>query len=1071
MVLIKQKVFQNGYNTIFSMKIDIMKKYFVLLISFLILYPTLDAQYFGRNKPRYQKFDFKVRETDNFDIHFYMKNRDAVDRIAQQTEQWHDMIQQILRDTFYTANPVIFYNNHAEFQETNASGGIISVGMGGFTDFLKNRVVMPFTHSNQATNQVLGHELVHAFQLKMVIKGDSTNMESLAQIPLWMIEGMAEYMSLGRVDPFTSMWMRDALINDNIPELKKMANPRYFPYRYGQALWSYLAGFYGDDAIEPIFKYTAKYGVEPTFEHLLGEKVNQIGENWKAAMEEHYAPYMNNKKERFVGKKLLSEDNSGKINVSPALSPNGRYVVYLSEKDLFSTDLFLADAKTGKILGKIASLVKDSNLDALNALESSGAWSPNSKDFAFVGFEKGQNVIVIKEASTGKLIKNISIPKVPSIASLVYTPDGKEIVFSGLVQGQPDLYAVNIKTSRVRQITDDVYSEIQPNFNHTGDKMVFSYDKKSMDGGRTFGKYTYDIAVMDFASEEINILDVFHQADNLNPSFDHEGNIYFMSDRDGIRNLYRYNTASTEVYQMTDLVTGISGISRYSPAIAVSTKRDRVLFTHYYDNSYNIYQAESDKFVNELVDPTALDFTAGTLPVTGTGKVDIVNKNLNNIDNLGLADASTFRTSKYDPNFKLDDIRGGTGVGVSNGTFGSYTGLQGGISAVFGDLLGNNQIFAQAAVNGEILDSGGQATYINRTNRLAWGLGLSHIPLRTGYQNYVNETVTLDGQTFNSIVRELNLIRIFDESLNLFAFYPFSTTLRLEGGLAGNYRGFRWDKYSDYYVPTNTGGFQYIGQDRERQEVGDELQFNSFYTLQKGFGASTNIALVGDNSYMGLTSPLVGHRFRISVERNFGYNNYYGALVDLRKYWRAKPFTLAVRGMAYGRFQEDVTSIYPIWLGQMGFVRGYNYVFNQNPANNPGNIDIDQMLGSKLGMFNAEIRLPFTGPRRLALIPSKFLLSDLAIFFDSGIVFDEFSDVSDGEVRRVIQRDSDGGIIRDTNGNPLYIDQTIKPEFAMSVGISARVNLFGALIVEPYFAWPLQPNTSAQFGFNFIPGW
>ena len=1052
------------------MKLIDMKKVFVLLVSFLILYPTLDAQYFGRNKPRYRNFDFKVKETPNFDIHFYMKNKDAVDRISQQTEQWHDMIQQVLRDTFYYPNPVIFYNNHAEFQQTNASAGIISVGTGGFTDFLKNRVVMPFTHSNQATNQVLGHELVHAFQLKMVIQGDSTNMESLAKIPLWMIEGMAEYISLGRVDPFTSMWMRDALINDNIPTLKKMANPRYFPYRYGQALWSYMAGFYGDDAIEPIFKYTAKYGLEPTFEHLLGEKVDTIGNQWKAAMVEHYAPYMNNNKERFIGKKLLSKENSGRINVSPSLSPNGRYVVFLSEKDLFSTDLFLADAKNGKILGKLASLAKDSNLDALNALESSGAWSPNSKHFAFVGFEKGQNVIVIKDASSGDLVEKIMLPKVPSIAGLVFTPDGDEIVFSGLVEGQPDLYAVNLRSKRVRQITDDIYSEIQPNFNLAGDKLVFSYDKRSMEEGRTFGKYTYDIAVMDFATEQITTLDIFHQADNLNPSFDHEDNIYFISDRDGMRNMYRYKTDENQVYKMTDLVTGISGISRYSPAIAVSTKRDRVLFTHYFDNGYDIYQASTDKLLNEPVESDDLDFTAGTLPVTGLGKIDIANKNLNNIDNLGLESTESFRTKKYDPKFKLDDIRGSTGVGVSNSTFGNYTGLQGGVSLLFGDLLGANQIFTQLAVNGEIYDMGGQATYINRKNRLAWGVGLSHIPLRTGFQNFANESVELQGQTYQSLVRELNLIRIFDKGVNAFAHYPFSTTLRLEGGVSGNHRGFRWDKYSDYYLPVGAG-FQYLGQDREKQEVGDQLQFNRYYTLEKGFGASTNVALVGDNSYFGLTSPLAGQRFRISVERNFGYNDFWGALLDYRKYIWMKPVSIAFRGMAYGRFENDVSSIYPIWLGQMGFVRGYNYVLDQNPFNNPGNIDIGQMLGSKIGMFNAEIRMPFTGPKSLALISSKFILSDLALFFDSGMVFDEFSHLSDGEELFVVQRDDNGGISTDAQGNPIYSNQLVKPELAMSVGASIRVNLFGALILEPYLAWPLQPNTSAQFGFNIVPGW
>lgn len=1047
-----------------------MKKVIVLLLSCFILYPTLDAQYFGRNKPRYKDFDFKVKETENFDILHYSKNPDAINRFAQQTELWHDMIQQILNDTFYLANPVIVYNNHAEFQQTNASGGTISVGTGGFTDFLKNRVVMPFTHSNQATNQVLGHELVHAFQLKMVIQGDSTNMENIQNIPLWMIEGMAEYISIGRVDPFTSMWMRDALINDNIPTLKKMANPRYFPYRYGQSIWSYMAGVFGDDAIQPILTYTAKYGLEPTFRHLLGTEVDSLGNKWKSAMQEYYAPYMNNGKERFIGKKLLSKENSGRINVSPALSPNGRWVVYLSEKDLFSTDLFLADAKTGEIKSKIASLVKDSNLDALNALESSGAWSPNSKNFAFVGFEKGQNVIVIKEASTGKLIKNISIPKVPSITGLVYTPDGDEIVFSGMVEGQADLYAVKIRSGRVRQITDDIYSEIQPNFNEAGDKLTFSYDKRSMTQGRTHGKYTYDIAVMDFESGEINTLDVFHTADNLNPSFDHEGNIYFISDRDGMRNMYRYISESGEVFKMTDLVTGISGISRFSPAIAVSRKRDRVLFTHYFNSAYDLYQASSDKLLNELVNKDDVDFTAGTLPPINAGKTDIANANLNNIDNLVMDDESSFRNSRYEPQFKLDDVRGGTGVGVTNGTFGNYTGLQGGVSAVFGDLLGNNQIFTQVALNGEILDIGGQATYINRKNRLAWGVGLSHIPLRTGFQNFSQESVELQGGSVNALVRELNIIRIFDKGISAFAHYPFSTTLRLEGGVSGLHRGFRWDTYSDFYAPVGAG-FQYLGQERERQEVGDQLQFDSFYTLQRGFGASANVALVGDNSYFGLTSPLAGHRFRISVERNFGFNDFYGALIDYRKYIWTKPVSFAFRGMAYGRFENDVSSIYPIYLGQMGFVRGYNYVLDQNPFDNPGNIAIGQLLGSKLGMFNAEVRLPFTGPKSLALIPSRFLLTDLALFFDSGIVFDEFDHLSNGEALTVVQRDDSGTIQTDNNGNPLFENALVKPEVAMSIGISLRANLFGALIVEPYLAWPLQPNTSAQFGVNIVPGW
>jgi hypothetical protein len=57
-----------------------------------------------------------------------------------------------------------------------------------------------------------------------------------------MVEGMAEYLSIGSVDANTAMWMRDAIINDDFPTLKEMTTGyEYFPYRYGHAFWAFVA--------------------------------------------------------------------------------------------------------------------------------------------------------------------------------------------------------------------------------------------------------------------------------------------------------------------------------------------------------------------------------------------------------------------------------------------------------------------------------------------------------------------------------------------------------------------------------------------------------------------------------------------------------------------------------------------------------------------------------------------------------------------------------------------------------------------------------------------------------------
>ena len=70
---------------------------------------------------------------------------------------------------------------------------------------------------------------------------------------LWLVEGMAEYLSVGRNDPHTAMWMRSAVLRDKVPKYKDLTDPNIFPYRYGQALCAYIGGRWGDDVLVDLF--------------------------------------------------------------------------------------------------------------------------------------------------------------------------------------------------------------------------------------------------------------------------------------------------------------------------------------------------------------------------------------------------------------------------------------------------------------------------------------------------------------------------------------------------------------------------------------------------------------------------------------------------------------------------------------------------------------------------------------------------------------------------------------------------------------------------------------------------
>lgn len=1041
-----------------------MKRILFFIFWCLLFGINMQAQYFGRNKPRYQQQEFKVMKTPHFEMYDYLKNPEKEKELADAAELWYKMHQSVLYDTFTRLNPMIIYNDHVGFQQTNAIEGNIYVGTGGVTEGLRNRVVFPIAFTNQQTHHVMGHEMVHAFQYHIIIEGDSTSLQTISNIPLWMVEGMAEYLSIGRIDPHTALWMRDAVLNNYLPsKIRTLENGKYFPYRWGQAFWAYVAGRYGDEVIKPLFVNTGRYGLEQGIMRTLKIKPDDLVNDWNESLRQTYGTWMKRVKvagnqvgqsekngkavspfnliEKAPGKPILTDKNAGEVNICPSLSPNGKYLIFLTEKDLFSINLYLADAKTGKIIRRVVSTTKDSHIDQLNSYESAGTWSPDSKKFAFDVYEQGRSVLLIKDVTKKKTDKR-AIPGVPSFSNAVWSPDGRTIVVAGQKNGQTDLFAYDIKTKKVRQLTNDRYAEILPAWNADGTKLAYATDQISILRGRSNGSWKMNLAVLDVATGVSEMIDIFPGADNLNPQFDKNGNLIFLSDRDGFRNMYQYEPSTRKVFQMTDLLTGITGVTSYSPAISVAENSERMVYTYYSDRKYTIFQGQEGDFEKREVDANKVDMAPAALPPFVPGVKDIVNTNLRLID-LHLRETSGTPTEqvKYKPKFALEYLAGGAGAGVMTGntSFGNNVGVAGGVNMLFRDILGNNQIFAGVALNGQIQDISGQLSYINNKKRIGWGLNVSHFPFSSygGYQPPRLRNVEINpGDTVLLYEEGVLINRLFNQRIGGLAFYPFNNTIRFEIGGALDFYQQRSTAYYTYYQPFYP--FRVVATDEKKEPRGPRFRMGS-----------VGVALVGDNADFGFTSPLQGWRYRIGAEQYLGYWHFSTALLDGRYYHRIKPFTFAVRGLVYARMggnANNTNRVYPLFVVQPWFVRGYgNSLFDQDPQL------FERVAGSKMGVANAEIRLPFTGPRRLALIPLRGFATDLNFFFDAGVAFFENSD------------------LKPQNGDAVPQHKPI-----MSTGVSLRINLFGALIIEPYFALPFSLDKDVRkwgWGLNFQPGW
>src|SRR5206468_86176 len=241
---------------------------FALIVVLAIPAPA-SAQYFGRNKVQYKKLDFQVLKTEHFDIYFYPEEREGIDIAARMAERWHARLERVLAHQLRGRQPLVLYASHPDFEQTNTIQGELGEGTGGVTEPLRRRVVLPLGGPLADTDHVLGHELVHAFQFDITTRPDAPPGQNGAErLPLWFIEGMAEYLSLGPVDPNTAMWLRDAVrgsedskaAKEKLPSIKDLDDPKYFPYRWGQAFWAYVGGRYGDDVIRRMLAMAAAAG-------------------------------------------------------------------------------------------------------------------------------------------------------------------------------------------------------------------------------------------------------------------------------------------------------------------------------------------------------------------------------------------------------------------------------------------------------------------------------------------------------------------------------------------------------------------------------------------------------------------------------------------------------------------------------------------------------------------------------------------------------------------------------------------------------------------------------------------
>jgi len=950
-----------------------MKK--IVLITLMILVSLqLFAYNFGKNKIQNSKMEWEKIESLHFDIYYPSQNKEFGKLAVLIAEEAYYHLKKDFQRPVMNRIPIILYKSHDDFEATNVIGALLGEGVGGFTETAHNKVAVPFDGDYKKMEEVLTHELTHAYVNE--INNNRSRLLTMNNLPFWFQEGLPEFEAVHGESVYNNMFVIDLLLNDRIGNLGMIGG--YYAYRLGESFLVFIEEEYDRNKVMELF-YAIRFNrnTDTAFKKVFGKDFEQIQLRWKNFLKRKYYPQFAEydiPHEVFSRMTDHSKDGSS-LNYAPRFSPDGNSYIYFSNRNL-KTDIW-----KGSILGlnknkKILSGESTGDYEEFHYLQNNIAWLPDGKKFAFVSKTSFADNIYIVDNETGKASQELEFPEFDAIFEIDISNDGNKIVFAGQKDLKRDIYIYDIVSKEITAITDDQYFDSQPHWSPDDSKIVFTSERTFNEDAyveQIFSKLTSDVFYYDL--NEDKFYQVTHDPQkNSFPIWDKTGeNIIFVSESETTSNCDVIEIASGMRAKITNVHGGI-----FAPDISIDNSE--LIFSAFFNGGWDIYYlsnpldnlaySEYSKPVEfEFVDDFYAKFRLDRYHVFGkqdkkfkkelpeyshkVTKIDIGNfthvDSVNKAYNLDLDKKPTEPneplSSAYKPKFALDYLWGGAAYSPSSGT---YVQLQFGLS----DLMGNHAIGVQLGITGDLSASDVVLTYMNLKSRIDHGYGGFYLSDEWVYwTNFYNRDDFFREREYNFGI--YSILR-----------YPFNKFWRIdfENIISSKIIKRDWwdgnDWISEYLRPEFA---EYYGLEIEETEY--------IYAPQ--------ITLVHDNAIYGSVGPVSGSRKALLLNHSFSTEEDYTIVyTDLRKYFFfAKRYAFAFR-FSGGTIQGDTNQKFS--MDYYNGVRGLS----------------EDYIGRNKFLVSAELRYPFIDNLQMSFpFPMYFYQIRGSAFIDAGSIWDDNEDL------------------------------------------------------------------------------
>ena len=484
--------------------------------------------------------------------------------------------------------PLIFYNTHIHFQQTNTSPGFIPEGVGGFFEFMKGRVVIPYMGSLAQFEHVIWHELVHVFMVNKIIVSLKDRRLETRLPPLWFVEGLAEYWST-TWDTQAEMVLRDAVLNNVFVKLEDLVYLRgYLMYKEGQKFLEWVAANYGEERIlllmENYWRFKNFYDV---IEFTLGEPIGDIGDKWHFDLKQEYYTLYSDKYPHHIDAHKLTKTG---FNFSPSYNLKGpnKDLYFMANRSGYTSLYRMKVDTTLTDEGKVELLLegeKEEAFETFHILDNS--LDTHIDKLIFVTKSGESDVIHIYSIPDEEVVETLRWDNIISIKAPEFSSDGSMIVFNAIDQkGFNDLFIYELEKKQLKRLTNDYYGDDEPTFGKNDKSIYFASDRTEGECKQYQNIFRYDLDTKKISY--ITYLDANINKPQFSPDFK---DLYFVSDYDGTFNIWKL------VKDESGQPRGIEQVSRFATSIFdfSITENNKIITSGFEKFSMQLYAM--DKFL------------------------------------------------------------------------------------------------------------------------------------------------------------------------------------------------------------------------------------------------------------------------------------------------------------------------------------------------------------------------------------------------------------------------------------------------------------------------------------------